>query len=190
MDGGDAPLGAEAGSDLERGCHSVGVESKGTQEEQIQENQATWALAVESRAVLYDEEEDIMGILQGQNEKIAAKRRLAKHKEKARRSRPKNKNKVEDCKGVTSLPASSEEFKGWVNDMQLINLPLTDRKYTWFRGRSCSRIDRVLVNIEWIEKFPDIQLKGGPRGLSDHCPLILEGTRLGGGPRPFRSLDS
>ncbi|XP_015949940.1 uncharacterized protein LOC107474817 [Arachis duranensis] len=33
-------------------------------------------------------------------------------------------------------------------------------------------------------------LKGGPRGLSDHCLLILEDTRLSAGPRPFRSLDS
>ncbi|XP_025670107.1 uncharacterized protein [Arachis hypogaea] len=138
---------------------------KDTKEEQIQENQATWALAVESGAVLYDEEVDIMGILQAQNEEIAAKRRLAKQKEKARRNRPKNKN-------------------------QLLDLPLTDRKYTWFRGQSCSRIDRILVNIEWTEKFSDIRLKGGPRELPDHCPLILEGTRLGGGPRPFRSLDS
>ncbi|XP_016192408.1 uncharacterized protein LOC107633281 [Arachis ipaensis] len=71
-----------------------------------------------------------------------------------------------------------------------MDLPLTDRKYTWFRRRSCSQIDRVLVNVEWTERFPDIRLKGGPRGLSDHCPLILKGTRLRGGPRPFRSLDS
>ncbi|XP_020963843.1 uncharacterized protein LOC110265267 [Arachis ipaensis] len=71
--------------------------------------------------------------------------------------------KVEDREGVTSLPASWEEFKGWVHDMQLIDLPLTDRKYS---------------------------AKGWPKGLSDHCPLILEGTRLGGGPRPFRSQDS
>nr|XP_025680342.1 uncharacterized protein LOC112781778 [Arachis hypogaea] len=97
---------------------------------------------------------------------------------------------VGERKGVTSLPASSEEFKGWVHDMQLIDLPLTDRKFTWFRGRSCSRIDRVMVTIEWTEQFPDIRIKGGPRGLSDHCPLILDGTRFGGAPRPFRSLDS
>ncbi|XP_057738137.1 uncharacterized protein LOC130955314 [Arachis stenosperma] len=97
---------------------------------------------------------------------------------------------VEDRKGVTSLLASAEEFKSWVQDMQLVDLPLTDRKFTWFRGRSCSRIDRVLVTIEWVEEFPDIRLKGGPRGLSDHCPLIVEDTRVRGGPRPFRSLDS
>ncbi|XP_016186193.1 uncharacterized protein LOC107627894 [Arachis ipaensis] len=97
---------------------------------------------------------------------------------------------VEDRKGVQSLPVSAEDFKSWVLDMQLVDLPLTDRKFTWFRGQSCSRIDRVLVNIEWVEEFPDIRLKGGPRGLSDHCPLIVEVTRVGGEHRPFRSLDS
>ncbi|XP_072064428.1 uncharacterized protein [Arachis hypogaea] len=76
---------------------------------------------------------------------------------------------VEDRKGLTSLPASSEEFRCWVHDMQMMDLALTDRKYTWFRGRSCSRIDRVLVNLEWNKKFLDIRIKGGPRGLSDHC---------------------
>ncbi|XP_015961390.1 uncharacterized protein LOC107485378 [Arachis duranensis] len=72
---------------------------------------------------------------------------------------------VEDSKGVMSLSVSAEEFKTWVQDMQLVDLPLTNRKFTWFRSQSCSRIDRVLVNIEWVEKFPDIRLKGGPRGF-------------------------
>ncbi|XP_015935063.1 uncharacterized protein LOC107461112 [Arachis duranensis] len=85
---------------------------------------------------------------------------------------------VDDRKGLTSLSASAEEFKGWVHDIQLLDLPLTDRKFTWFRGRSCSWIDRVLVNIEWVEKYPDIRLRGGPRGLSDHYPLILEESQL------------
>ncbi|XP_057746860.1 uncharacterized protein LOC130966112 [Arachis stenosperma] len=97
---------------------------------------------------------------------------------------------VEDRKEVNSLPATAEEFKEWVQDMQLIDLPLSDRKFTWFRGQSCSRINRVLINIKWAEKVPDIRLKGGPRGLSDHCPLIVEDARVRGGPRPFRSLDS
>ncbi|XP_025652805.1 uncharacterized protein [Arachis hypogaea] len=96
----------------------------------------------------------------------------------------------EERKGATNPPASSEEFRDWVHDMQLVDLPLNDRKFTWFRGRSCSRIDRVLLNIEWIEQFPDIRIKGGPRGLSDHCPLIVEASRVSRGPRPFRSLDS
>nr|XP_025628637.1 uncharacterized protein LOC112721825 [Arachis hypogaea] len=131
---------------------------------------------MESGAILYDEEVDIMAILQAQNEELAVKRKMILH--------------VEERKGASSIPGSAEDFKDWVQDMQLMDLPLNDRKFTWFSGRSCSRIDRVLVNVEWIEEFPEVRLKGGPRGLSDHCPLIVEGNRVGGGPRPFRTLDS
>ncbi|XP_072072120.1 uncharacterized protein [Arachis hypogaea] len=70
---------------------------------------------------------------------------------------------IEERKGVTSLPASSDEFK--------------------------SRIDRVLVNVEWAEKFPDIRLKGGPRGSSDHCPLIVEGPLRQWHKNIFRDTD-
>ncbi|XP_025638571.1 uncharacterized protein [Arachis hypogaea] len=193
-----------------------------TQEIQSTENMKTWKLATESGAVFYDDEEDIMAILQRQNEAIATKRRMAKQKEKARKSRPKQHNKseklvmweelsymvglcqvsfcfmgdfneilrLEERKDAVSLPASAEDFMEWVQDLQLIDLPLTDRKFTWFRGKSCSCIDRMMVSLEWLEEFPDTRLKGGPRGQSDHCPLILEDTRLWAGTRPFRSLDS
>ncbi|XP_072054318.1 uncharacterized protein [Arachis hypogaea] len=98
--------------------------------------------------------------------------------------------RLEERKGVVRLPASAEDFKVCVQVLQLVELPLTDRKFTWFQGRSCRRIDRILVSLEWLEEFPDTRLKGGSRGLSDHCPLILEDSKLYAGPRPFRSLDS
>ncbi|XP_057755992.1 uncharacterized protein LOC130975184 [Arachis stenosperma] len=97
---------------------------------------------------------------------------------------------VEERKGNVNLSISAEEFKNWIQDMHLVDLPLNDRKFTWFRGRSCSRIDRVLVSLEWVEEFPEIRLRGGPRGLSDYCPMIVEDTSLRWGPRPFRNLDS
>ncbi|XP_020967472.1 uncharacterized protein LOC110266796 [Arachis ipaensis] len=93
-------------------------------------------------------------------------------------------------KGATRLSASAEEFRVWINDMELIDLALNDRKYTWFRGQSCSRIDRCLVSVEWIDVYPDMRLRGGPRSLLDHCPLIIEDSRNFDGLRPFRSLDS
>nr|XP_029144810.1 uncharacterized protein LOC114924424 [Arachis hypogaea] len=74
--------------------------------------------------------------------------------------------------------------------MELVDLPLTDRMFTWFRGHSCSRIDRAMVSLEWLEQFPETRMRGGPRGLSNHCPIIVEDKKLRGGPRPFRSLDS
>nr|XP_025675981.1 uncharacterized protein LOC112776161 [Arachis hypogaea] len=97
---------------------------------------------------------------------------------------------IEERKGQDRLTTSAEDFKDWIQDMQLLDLPLNNRKFTWFRGRSCSCIDRVLLSVEWIEEFSKIRLKGGPRGLSDHCPIIVEDSKFRGGPRPFQSLDS
>ncbi|XP_057755950.1 uncharacterized protein LOC130975138 [Arachis stenosperma] len=77
---------------------------------------------------------------------------------------------VEERQGTDILPRSTEEFRSWVQDMHLVDLPLTDRKFTWFRGRSCSRIDRALVSVEWLEEFPETRICDGPRDLSDHCP--------------------
>ncbi|XP_016173772.1 uncharacterized protein LOC107616310 [Arachis ipaensis] len=98
--------------------------------------------------------------------------------------------RLEERKGVTSLSASAEDFKVWINDMELTDLALNDRKYTWFRGQSCSRIDRCLVSLGWLDEYPKLHLRGGPRGLLDHCPLIMEDSRRLDGLRPFRSLDS
>ncbi|XP_016195736.1 uncharacterized protein LOC107636760 [Arachis ipaensis] len=97
---------------------------------------------------------------------------------------------VEERKGTTSLTIFVEEFKNLIQDMHLVDLALNDCKFTWFRGCSCSRIDRVLLILEWVEEFPEVRLRGGPRGLSDYCPMIVEDTRWRCGPRPFRSLDS
>ncbi|XP_016207055.1 uncharacterized protein LOC107647498 [Arachis ipaensis] len=97
---------------------------------------------------------------------------------------------MEERLGATSLPRSAAEFKSWVHDMELMDLVSSDRWFTWFQGQSCSRIDKVLVSLEWLEEFPETRLRGGPRGLSDHCPMIMNVTRLGGEPRPFWSLDS
>ncbi|XP_016192860.1 uncharacterized protein LOC107633774 [Arachis ipaensis] len=97
---------------------------------------------------------------------------------------------LEERKESTTLSASAEDFRAWVNDMELVGLPLNDRRYTWFRGSSCSRIDKSLITLGWLEMYLGTRLRGGPRGLSDHCTLIMEENRTFDGPRPFRSLDS
>ncbi|KAL4288468.1 hypothetical protein AHAS_Ahas19G0289200 [Arachis hypogaea] len=77
---GERTMETMAGSNAESGRQDGKGKDKLSQEEQLKENEETWALAVESGAVLYDAEEDIMGILQAQNEEIEAKRKLAKQK--------------------------------------------------------------------------------------------------------------
>ncbi|KAL4381481.1 hypothetical protein AHAS_Ahas04G0137800 [Arachis hypogaea] len=89
----DGRVSKDASSEAELGGAIPDSDHRDTQTEQLLENKETWKLAVES-GVVYDDEEDIMAILQSQNEAIAAKKKLAKQKEKARRSRPKHHNKV------------------------------------------------------------------------------------------------
>ncbi|XP_025663992.1 uncharacterized protein [Arachis hypogaea] len=83
---------------------------------------------------------------------------------------------MEEQKGATRLSASTEDFRAWINDMKLIDLALNDRK--------------CLISMEWTDVYSDMRLKEGPRGLSDHCPLIIEDSRNFDGLRPFHSLNS
>ena len=63
------------------------------------------------------------------------------------------------------MTVTTVEFKSWIQDMELLDLALADRMFTWFRSQPYSRIDRVLVSLEWLEEFPETRLRGGPRGL-------------------------
>ncbi|KAL4300893.1 hypothetical protein AHAS_Ahas17G0246400 [Arachis hypogaea] len=81
--------------DRDENHEDIGDNHSETLEDQMLENKKMWELvAAESGAVLYNEDDDIMTILQAQNEEIALKRRLAKQKAKTRRYRPKHKSKV------------------------------------------------------------------------------------------------
>ncbi|XP_052107236.1 uncharacterized protein LOC127739765 [Arachis duranensis] len=59
-------------------------EHGGSWDKDMAENRAAWDLTVKSGSILYDEDKDIMAILQAQNEVLTQKRRQAKQKEKAR----------------------------------------------------------------------------------------------------------
>ncbi|KAL4398344.1 hypothetical protein AHAS_Ahas01G0282500 [Arachis hypogaea] len=74
--------------------------------------------------------------------------------------------------------------------MELVVLELSGRKYTWYGGKRCSRIDRVFVDNEWQEVYNSLMLKGLPRSLSDHCGLLVDSGEVDWGRKPFCSLDA
>ena len=74
-----------------------------------------------------------------------------------------------------------EEFANWVDDSNLIDLQLKGRKYTWRRGSSCSRIDRILFLADWDVTFPGLSLRGLKCSRSDHIPLLLESKQINWG---------
>lgn len=45
-----------------------------------------------------------------------------------------------------------QEFKGFLDDMFLFDLPLLGRKFTWFlpNGPAMSRLDRILLSEGWL----------------------------------------
>ena len=61
--------------------------------------------------------------------------------------------------GNSRLTPAMELFSEFVEDFNLIDLPLEGGSYTWSRGSvqpSMSRIDRVLVSQDWEEQYPDV----------------------------------
>jgi hypothetical protein len=80
------------------------------------------------------------------------------------------------------------EFQNFVEELELVDLPLLGRRFTWFHssGRAMSRIDRVLISDEWASRWGSVTRWALPRDVSDHCPLILKYSRDDWGPKPFR----
>ncbi|GAU12294.1 hypothetical protein TSUD_142030 [Trifolium subterraneum] len=81
-------------------------------------------------------------------------------------------------------------FNQFLDDNFLIDLPLSSRKFTWYKGDSSSMslLDRFLLSEEWGLAWPNCLQVAQLRGLSDHCPLTLTVDEDNWGPRPSRML--
>ncbi|WJX93350.1 hypothetical protein P8452_74886 [Trifolium repens] len=99
----------------------------------------------------------------------------------------------EERRGVANLNFQSPsleivEFEAFVSNMEVVDLPVLGRKFSWFHpnGHSMSRIDRALVSEEWLSVWGQPSLWILSRSISDHCPLVLRHNFIDWGPRPFR----
>lgn len=81
------------------------------------------------------------------------------------------------------------EFNDFINERELVDLPLVGGDYTWFRNNDshqCSRIDRFLISVDWEDIFGGPVQSCLPRVTSDHVPLLLECGGFNKGKSPFR----
>lgn len=82
------------------------------------------------------------------------------------------------------------DFNELINKLRLVDLPLERRKFTWYKdnGRSCSRLDRFLISLDWIVKWPNLTQVGLKRKVSDHAALLLKEEVEDWGPKPLKFL--
>jgi len=84
-----------------------------------------------------------------------------------------------------------QSFNNFIEESCLVDILLVGRKFTWYKpnGTVKSRIYRVLVSLEWLEKWSGSKLYAEGRIVSDHYALILKDINIDCGPKPFRYLD-
>ncbi|KAL7250145.1 hypothetical protein ACSBR1_012198 [Camellia fascicularis] len=77
---------------------------------------------------------------------------------------------IVERKGCLRRSRDMSEFGNFINKMELLDIPMMGGQYTWGNSQSWSRIDRFLVNPDWLEWFK-LKVWGLPRRLSDHLPF-------------------
>ncbi|CAN1177165.1 hypothetical protein LINPERHAP2_LOCUS32938, partial [Linum perenne] len=87
--------------------------------------------------------------------------------------------------------SSSREFNDWINSNNFANHRVCGEWFTWLNnqdGKPISRrLDRVLVNQEWMLKFDKSRVTTTLPHLSDHCGIMTEtDTSIGRVPSAFK----
>ncbi|KAH0679366.1 hypothetical protein KY284_020451 [Solanum tuberosum] len=66
------------------------------------------------------------------------------------------------------------DFNEFIIDASMIELKATERESTWSNGCICSKIDRAMVNVEWMLNMNQVEISFRQPETSDHSPLSLE----------------
>ncbi|PNX88182.1 cysteine-rich receptor-like protein kinase [Trifolium pratense] len=100
-------------------------------------------------------------------------------------------SRTSERKGSSEEGRSAErrDFKQFIEDMDVVDLPVSGKRFTWFSadGRSMSRLDRFLLTDGLVDKWKASGQWVGERDISDHCPIWLLCSFKNWGPKPFRS---
>jgi hypothetical protein len=70
-----------------------------------------------------------------------------------------------------------DEFNAWINDLELMDIDIANSKYTWSNKRrepTLVKLDRVLINIGWSQKFIHLECRTLLRQTSNHKPVMLD----------------
>ena len=65
------------------------------------------------------------------------------------------------------------DFRNFIHQLGLVEIHAVNGHFTWFRGQSKSKLDRLFIQSEWLTSYPSLKLTLLNRGISDHCPLLV-----------------
>ena len=85
--------------------------------------------------------------------------------------------RAEDKNNSNINRALMGDFRSWINSLELKELPLCGRRFTWSNQRedpTLVKLDHVFCTNSWEEFFPDCMLFSNATVASDHCPLTLK----------------
>ena len=88
------------------------------------------------------------------------------------------------------MSRSTKEFEELTTDVGLIKLSLTGRKVTWRRGASYSKLDYVLVELQWIQSCVYLKLSCLNCSILNRILLLLDTEEVNWGPKSFQNLDA
>ena len=94
----------------------------------------------------------------------------------------------QERRGARNTTIGMRELRQFIQDMNMMDMEI-NMKFTWMRRNAASRIDRAMIDTEFVEIFPGIKAHCKDRMLSDHHPLLLALSTIAWGSVPFRSLD-
>lgn len=84
-----------------------------------------------------------------------------------------------------------EESNNFIMEMEIEDLPMIGRKFTWYRpnGKARSRLDRILVTSGRLNTWSGSSQVILDRNVLDHCPIPIKNNVVDWEPKPFRVLD-
>ena len=100
---------------------------------------------------------------------------------------------IERCGGRPRNRVAIDEFNRWIHQGGLLEMNSQGGKFTWCNGqqglsRAWAKLDRVLLDANFLSLFPTAHCLYLPRTTSDHCPMVIEflSDPFSYGPPPFR----
>lgn len=84
--------------------------------------------------------------------------------------------------GRSKQPRKMDAFNEMMRDTRLADIGYKGSQFTWCNSREGTnqiqeRLDRAIVNLDWIRTYPYVMVIQKLQIGSDHCPLVIQVER-------------